>query len=171
MSAGKTALVTGAGGSIGSELCRQIAAYQPAMLVLYEMNEYAMYKVDEQLREAFPASNLPVYQEVARRVGHERMAAWVTARIRTSTAGRRSMAIAPAHEGTKFPAYRITASAVENPASRRLLEKLGARLLSVTTPIDARGITDRESALAAFVLRGTTQPLKTFGTSVQLPHP
>jgi FlaA1/EpsC-like NDP-sugar epimerase len=47
-------MVTGAGGSIGSELCRQIAAYQPAMLVLYEMNEYAMYKVDEQLREAFP---------------------------------------------------------------------------------------------------------------------
>jgi len=47
-------MVTGAGGSIGAELCRQIAAYQPAMLVLYEMNEYAMYKVDEQLREAFP---------------------------------------------------------------------------------------------------------------------
>jgi FlaA1/EpsC-like NDP-sugar epimerase len=50
--------VTGAGGSIGAELCRQIAAYEPAMLVLYEMNEYAMYKVDEQLREAFP--DLPV---------------------------------------------------------------------------------------------------------------
>jgi FlaA1/EpsC-like NDP-sugar epimerase len=51
-------MVTGAGGSIGSELCRQIAAYQPAMLVLFEMNEYAMYKVDESLRESFP--DLPV---------------------------------------------------------------------------------------------------------------
>ncbi|MEO7741881.1 MAG: nucleoside-diphosphate sugar epimerase/dehydratase [Usitatibacter sp.] len=51
-------MVTGAGGSIGSELCRQIAAYQPAMLVLFEMNEYAVYKVDEELREAFP--ELPV---------------------------------------------------------------------------------------------------------------
>jgi len=51
---GQVVMVTGAGGSIGAELCRQIAAYQPAMLVLYEMNEYAMYKVDEQLREAFP---------------------------------------------------------------------------------------------------------------------
>jgi len=47
-------MVTGAGGSIGSELCRQIAAFQPSMLVLYEMNEYAMYKVDEELRESFP---------------------------------------------------------------------------------------------------------------------
>jgi FlaA1/EpsC-like NDP-sugar epimerase len=47
-------MVTGAGGSIGSELCRQIAAFSPAMLVLYEMNEYGMYKVDEELRESFP---------------------------------------------------------------------------------------------------------------------
>jgi FlaA1/EpsC-like NDP-sugar epimerase len=55
---GQVIMVTGAGGSIGAELCRQIAAYEPAMLVLYEMNEYAMYKVDEALREAFP--DLPV---------------------------------------------------------------------------------------------------------------
>jgi FlaA1/EpsC-like NDP-sugar epimerase len=55
---GQVVMVTGAGGSIGAELCRQIAAYEPAMLVLYEMNEYAMYKVDEQLREAFP--DMPV---------------------------------------------------------------------------------------------------------------
>jgi FlaA1/EpsC-like NDP-sugar epimerase len=55
---GQVIMVTGAGGSIGSELCRQIAAFDPSMLVLYEMNEYAMYKVDEQLREDFP--NLPV---------------------------------------------------------------------------------------------------------------
>ena len=47
-------MVTGAGGSIGSELCRQIAAFSPAMLVLYEMNEYGMYRVDEELRELFP---------------------------------------------------------------------------------------------------------------------
>ena len=55
---GQVIMVTGAGGSIGSELCRQIAAYRPSMLVLYEMNEYAIYKIDEQLRESFP--DLPV---------------------------------------------------------------------------------------------------------------
>jgi FlaA1/EpsC-like NDP-sugar epimerase len=51
---GQVVMVTGAGGSIGSELCRQIAAYNPGLLVLYELNEYAMYKIDEQLRELFP---------------------------------------------------------------------------------------------------------------------
>ncbi|HET7729719.1 MAG TPA: nucleoside-diphosphate sugar epimerase/dehydratase [Usitatibacter sp.] len=55
---GQVVMVTGAGGSIGSELCRQIAAYEPSMLVLFEMNEYAMYKVDEDLRDAFP--DIPV---------------------------------------------------------------------------------------------------------------
>jgi FlaA1/EpsC-like NDP-sugar epimerase len=51
---GKVVLVTGAGGSIGSELCRQVAAFQPSMLVLFEQSEYAMYRVDGELREAFP---------------------------------------------------------------------------------------------------------------------
>jgi FlaA1/EpsC-like NDP-sugar epimerase len=51
---GKVVLVTGAGGSIGSELCRQIAAFQPSMLVLFEQSEYAIYRVDGELREAFP---------------------------------------------------------------------------------------------------------------------
>jgi FlaA1/EpsC-like NDP-sugar epimerase len=59
---GQVVMVTGAGGSIGSELCRQIAAFQPAMLVLFEQNEYAMYKVDEQLRESFP--ELPVVSAI-----------------------------------------------------------------------------------------------------------
>jgi FlaA1/EpsC-like NDP-sugar epimerase len=47
----KVVMVTGAGGSIGSELCRQIAAYQPSMLVLFEQNEFAQYKIEQSLRD------------------------------------------------------------------------------------------------------------------------
>lgn len=48
---GHVVMVTGAGGSIGSELCRQIARYQPEMLVLFELNEYALYKLEQEFRE------------------------------------------------------------------------------------------------------------------------
>ncbi len=55
---GKVVMVTGAGGSIGSELCRQIASYQPSMLVLFEQNEYAQYRIEQTLRDEF--ENLPI---------------------------------------------------------------------------------------------------------------
>ncbi len=51
---GKTVLITGAGGSIGSELCRQVAHFQPARLVLYELSEFNLYSVEQDLGERFP---------------------------------------------------------------------------------------------------------------------
>jgi len=51
---GKTVMVTGAGGSIGSELCRQIAHFSPATLMLYEQSEFALYTIEQELRTARP---------------------------------------------------------------------------------------------------------------------
>ncbi|WJF89578.1 nucleoside-diphosphate sugar epimerase/dehydratase [Paraburkholderia bonniea] len=47
-------MVTGAGGSIGSELCRQILRFEPAQLVAFDLSEYAMYRLTEELHEHAP---------------------------------------------------------------------------------------------------------------------
>lgn len=52
--AGKTVLVSGGGGSIGSELCRQIAKLGPSSLVLIEQSEFNLYSIEMELRSAYP---------------------------------------------------------------------------------------------------------------------
>jgi FlaA1/EpsC-like NDP-sugar epimerase len=59
---GQTVMLTGAGGSIGSELCRQIARFGPSRLVLFELSEFALYQIEQDLGEHFP--HLPLVRLV-----------------------------------------------------------------------------------------------------------
>lgn len=61
--AGRTVLITGAGGSIGSELARQLAQQQPARLVLLEQSEFNLYSIEQELSLDFPA--LPLVRLLA----------------------------------------------------------------------------------------------------------
>ena len=53
---GKTILVTGGGGSIGSELCRQIAAHEPKQLIIFDVYENNAYEIEQELKRKYKTS-------------------------------------------------------------------------------------------------------------------
>jgi FlaA1/EpsC-like NDP-sugar epimerase len=59
---GKVVLVTGAAGSIGAELCRQIARFHPARIVGFDIAESPLFEIDREMRQAFPS--IPFYAEI-----------------------------------------------------------------------------------------------------------
>ncbi len=58
--AGEPVLVTGAGGTIGGELVRQLAGFKPAKIVLLDHSEYGLYNIEKQIREDFPEQKLSI---------------------------------------------------------------------------------------------------------------
>lgn len=58
--AGRVVMVTGAGGSIGSELCRQLLNCNPARIVLFEQGEFQLYSIDQELQPEAKATGIPI---------------------------------------------------------------------------------------------------------------
>jgi FlaA1/EpsC-like NDP-sugar epimerase len=69
---GQTVLVTGAGGSIGAELCRQVARFGVARLVCVDISEFAIYQLEQELREAHPQMHGCYYTANVREIGRLR---------------------------------------------------------------------------------------------------
>ena len=64
---GRRIMVTGAGGSIGSQLCRTIAQWNPASIILFESSEFALYNIDRQLRQIAGCEIVPILGTVSNR--------------------------------------------------------------------------------------------------------
>ena len=79
---GKVVMVTGAGGSIGSELCRQIIRLQPTTLILYELNEFSLYAIEKELKQL--SVNTPVIAVLGSVLNQQRLEA-ICQRFNTQT--------------------------------------------------------------------------------------
>ncbi len=65
MVANKVVLITGAGGSIGSEICNQLVKYKPERLILFEMTEFFLYELENNLRKKYPTLDIiPIIGDV-----------------------------------------------------------------------------------------------------------
>lgn len=63
----KEVLITGGGGSIGSELCRQIAAHHPALLIVVDIYENSVYDIQQELKRDYPELNLVVPDRISKK--------------------------------------------------------------------------------------------------------
>ena len=145
--AGQTVLVTGAGGSIGSELCRQIARFGVARLVCVDVSEYAIYQLEQELREAHP----------------QMQGLYYTANVREA---ERLLAIARLHR----PAVVFHAAAYKHVPLMESLNEIEALRTNVVGTLNSARVAGAVGA-ARFVLISTDKavnPTNVMGASKRL---
>jgi FlaA1/EpsC-like NDP-sugar epimerase len=158
---GRTVAITGAGGSIGSELCRQVARYRPARLVLIELSEFNLYTIEQEFAHRFPdielvpligdVKDLPTLQRIfdewrPRIVFHaaaykhvplmEERNAW--AALRNNTLGTYNAALAAARAGVERFVLISTDKAV-NPTNVMGATKRAAEMVISSLVADHPG--------------------------------
>lgn len=165
MIAGRRVMVTGAGGSIGSELCRQVAGFGPSEILLLDSSEFALWQIDLELKELTPAlprrtmiadvRDEPHIRAIARDFAPELVFHAAALKhvpiveanrlegLRTNALGTRVVADAAAAAGAKLMVLISTDKAV-NPssvmgASKRLAE-MYAQALDVAARHDGQGM-------------------------------
>jgi FlaA1/EpsC-like NDP-sugar epimerase len=117
--AGKVVMVTGAGGSIGSELARQIARFNPSRLLLLERAEFALFNIDRELRERWP--DIPIIPLVAD-VSSE-------ARLRAIFESHRPQVVlhAAAHKHVPLMEYNASEAVKNNVLATRMIGELAGQ--------------------------------------------
>ncbi len=157
---GKVILVTGAGGSIGSELCRQIARFHPRGIVGYEISENALFSLDLEMKERFPG--VPFYPEIGSIQNPDRLAEVLDRyepAILDHAAAYKHVPMMEAHmfealENNVFGTYTVACAAAEHGLEDFVMISTD----KAVHPTSIMGVTKRLAELAVNSLQnGTTR--------------
>lgn len=146
--AGRTILVSGAGGSIGSELCRQLLACRPRKLVLFEMSEPALYQIDRELADL----NTEGWTEVVPILGN----------ITDGATVKRALCDHGVHIVLHAAAYKHVPMVEANPLAGLVNNVTGTRVLAEAS---------RQAGVARFILISSdkaVRPANVMGASKRL---
>lgn len=154
--AGQRVLVTGAGGSVGSELARQIAACGPDRLVLLDHSEYAVFRLESELRERYPDREIEiVLGDVSRRADVRAICGSVRPHVVYHAAAYKHVTIT---ERAAVPAIRTNVLGTLETA--RAARDVGARfvLISSDKAAEPRSVMGATKRLAELVALGMASP-------------
>jgi FlaA1/EpsC-like NDP-sugar epimerase/lipopolysaccharide/colanic/teichoic acid biosynthesis glycosyltransferase len=152
---GKVVLVTGAAGSIGSELCRQIARFRPAGIVGFDIAESPLFEIDREMRQGFP--HVPFFSEIGSIQNRARIDE-VLRRHRPSaiyhTAAYKHVPLMEAHvfeaiENNIFGTYNIAEAAAKHGVADFLLVSSD----KAVRPTNVMGATKRVAELLLLALQ------------------
>lgn len=150
---GQIVMVTGAGGSIGSELARQVARFQPRRLLLVERAEFALFNIERELRERLPELSV---QAVVADIGNE-------ARMRGVLAVHSPHVIlhAAAHKHVPMMEENPTEAITNNALATRLLAELAGEygaesfvLISTDKAVRPRSVMGASKRVAELAIQG-----------------
>jgi FlaA1/EpsC-like NDP-sugar epimerase len=150
---GEVVLVTGAGGSIGSELCRHIANHRPALLVGFDHSETALFEIEQELRSRFPS--VPFCPEIGSVQNRARLDEVFAQHQPTSVYHAAAYKHVPMMEGHIFEAIENNVFGTRNVA--RAASAWGARDLVVIStdkavrPTNVMGATKRLAEMVSLV--------------------
>ncbi|HEB59232.1 MAG TPA: polysaccharide biosynthesis protein [Gammaproteobacteria bacterium] len=161
----KVVMVTGAGGSIGSELCRQIIGLRPKVLVLYEASEYALYSIQQEMEHLAQEHGNGMVTEVKALLGNVQDRARLDAVL--SRFGVQTIYHTAAYKHVPIVEYNITAGVLNNIFGTRTLAETAVAhgvevFVSISTdkavrPTNVMGATKR---FAELILQGLAETTK-----------
>jgi len=156
---GKKVLITGAGGSIGSELCRQLIRFNPKQLILFARGEFSLYNIEGELREKYPSVALaPVIGDVRDKERTQAVLAYCKPEVIFHTA---------AHKHVPLMEVNPCEAVKNNVAGSRILmeaaEDYGVRhfvLISTDKAVNPTSFMGASKRVAELLLQAVTQGSK-----------